>query len=432
MELQDDILYYVNRRGTTYQLDRIREEKYIDYKLFDGIGAVVFYELEEYTYQICRILQKKYPDMTFVFLDENAALLLKNIKVCRDVSEARQYIQERKPLFITSNGENAVGPGRPADFVSCIYNSINVMKSLGWVQKHSHFGEKNKGKTIFLIDTNIADVGLVDVIKLVCYYKNIAVDHGWIPVVKLDCFPNQYLRKEGENMWEYFFEPISKISVSDAMESDDVISMRENEQAFHQIEVNPFVRKYAQIMADNSFLRKNFALNSKTISYIKKNVPVPCTDNAYRVLGVIMRGTDYRSPSVQMRGESDINALPEDVISRIYELNQIWKYDYIFAATEDMEYLNVFQNEFGEKLLYIEQKRAYYQDDLAEKSVAELLDISKEDVVDFVYKYLAVIYTLAKCDGLLVSRNCGASRLARSWNADQYEIDEVVGKKQRV
>ena len=233
-------------------------------------------------------------------------------------------------------------------------------------------------------------------------------------------------------MWEYFFEPISKISVSDAMESDDVISMRENEQAFHQIEVNPFVRKYAQIMADNSFLRKNFALNSKTISYIKKNVPVPCTDNAYRVLGVIMRGTDYRSPSVQMRGESDINALPEDVISRIYELNQIWKYDYIFAATEDMEYLNVFQNEFGEKLLYIEQKRAYYQDDLAEKSVAELLDISKEDVVDFVYKYLAVIYTLAKCDGLLVSRNCGASRLARSWNADQYEIDEVVGKKQRV
>ena len=70
LELQDDILYYVNRRGTTYQLDRIREEKYIDYKLFDGIGAVVFYELEEYTYQICRILQKKYPDMTFVRSEE--------------------------------------------------------------------------------------------------------------------------------------------------------------------------------------------------------------------------------------------------------------------------------------------------------------------------------------------------------------------------
>ncbi len=428
LERHPDKLYSVNWMGTIYYLEQLFDIENIDYMLFENIDAAVFYELEEHTYMIYKLIKKKYPNMQCIFLDKNASIVLKNIIMCENLPEVDSHVGSNKCIYITSEGQNAVGPKKPFDFMSCIYNSINVIHSLLWVQRHSCYGRKNIGKIIFLIDTAIDDVGLVDVIKLVCYYKQIAIEHGWIPVVKLDRFPNQYLRKEGENMWEYFFEPISEISVSDAMESNDVISMRENKQIFHQIEINPFVRKYSQIMTDNSFLRTNFSLNEEVNRYIKCHVPFQCIDDSVRVLGVIMRGTDYRQEAVEIRGEADINALPETVIDRINELDRIWSYDYIFVATEDAEYFNIFQQEYGNKMIYLDQKRAFYDAFCAEKSVSQLLEVKGD--VDFAKQYLTIIYALSRCNGLIVSRNCGASRLARSWNQNQYEVDEVVGKRQ--
>ncbi len=427
LENYPDVLYDVSQKGTIYTTVQLYDEDNIDYMLFEDVEIAVYYELEEYTYTICQMIQRKFPSIVHIFLDKSADLLLENVTVCEDLATAKPYINGKVCIYITSEGRNATGAGLQRDYISRIYNSINVMRSLSWVQKHVSYGKKNKNKTIFLIDTSTDDVGLVDIIKLVCYYKNIALEHGWIPVVKLDCFPNQYLREDGENMWEYFFEPISEISVSEAMESSDVISMRENGQLFHQIEVNPFVRKYSQIMMDNSFLRNNFSLNEDVYSYIVRHMPTQCTDDSLRVLGVIMRGTDYRRSAVLTRGEIDINAIPEDVINRVHELDKIRGYDYIFVATEDAEYFNIFKQEFGKRMLYLEQKRVWYNDLLAEKAVSELLEVSGD--INFVKQYLTVIYTLSKCNGLLVSRNCGASRLARSWNKNQYEVDEVVGRR---
>ena len=79
------------------------------------------------------------------------------------------------------------------------------MMSLLWARKIEHLGEENPEDTILLLDYITGASGLMDIIKFTYDYVHIAEERGWVPVVKIDRLPNQYLQKPGDNVWDYFF-----------------------------------------------------------------------------------------------------------------------------------------------------------------------------------------------------------------------------------
>lgn len=78
------------------------------------------------------------------------------------------------------------------------YNSIEIMTSLYWINDVSikSFGNKNPDKTFFVIDCAANISGIVDIMKYTLICCIFAESRGWIPIVNLNKFPNQYLKKK--------------------------------------------------------------------------------------------------------------------------------------------------------------------------------------------------------------------------------------------
>lgn len=124
------------------------------------------------------------------------------------------------------------------------YSSLNIMMSLLWARKIEHLGEENPEDTILLLDYITGASGLMDIIKFTYDYVHIAEERGWVPVVKIDRLPNQYLQKPGDNVWDYFFRPVSRISVESAMHSAHVIRASTNSIRMNHWIENPYHFKY--------------------------------------------------------------------------------------------------------------------------------------------------------------------------------------------
>lgn len=322
--------------------------------MFEGKDAAVFWEVEEYTYAITELLLEVFPDMMIIYLDKNAELFWNNDNVIikKSIYDIEKYICNKNCIYIHSKriDNNTMVPVT----ILNIYKSLSVMKSLLWTVKRHYNVGINSDKTILLIDCICGIAGLVDIMRFCCAYVGIARKRGWIPVIKLDSFPNQYLECEGENMWEYYFEPVLDISENN-IKNSNIISLKENKK----------------------------------------------------------------------RGEKKENAEPQQVIKRVNEICALWGYEYIFIATEDNEYLEMFKNEFKERLIYVSQKRVHYVAQIDDnKFVNQILNIQGDG--DFTRKYLTVLTALSKCDALLASMYCGAVFAARSWKDGEYEVDEIM------
>ena len=90
-------------------------------------------------------------------------------------------------------------------------------------------------------------------------------------------------------------------------------------------------------------------------------------------------------------------------------------------ATEDAEYFAMFQECFGDKLLYVDQKRVSYDYKNQEYiQIKDLLDLKDGKLAG--RNYLTVIKCLAVCDSLLYNIECGAAQLAECWNGGKYKL----------
>jgi hypothetical protein len=423
-------LYNLSKDGRVYDdfkdYDLFNDRENLDYTLFMGKDVAVFYTVEEYTFAITNLLLKEYPDIKIIYLDKNAALFWNNDNVIirENIYDIQDCISNKLCIYIHSSGKD--GEMLVPNTIVNVYNSISVMKSLTWASKREKYGELNKDKTFLLIDCTCEKSGLVDIMRSVCDYARVAKKRNWIPVVKLDSPLNQYV-EDGENMWESFFEPVSDISVGEVLNSNNVISLKENKNKLDSTEFNPFYAHENAILCThyagelNSYVR----INQSTLSYIFEKLPNQILDNNVRVLGIVMRGSDFRKSALEERKEKRNNASIEQVIKRADELCSIWQYDYIFVATEEVGYLEAFQEKYQDKLLFVEQKRVAWDEERDKnRFVSDMLEIKGDR--SFTLNYLTVLYALSKCDGLLASMDCGALFAAHQWNKGKYEVEEIL------
>lgn len=384
----------------------IEEQDNLDYSLFSDIDIIVFEKVEEYTKALTDLILCRFPNKRIIYLDKNATLFWEETKVSyiADQSLTLEQVQGAK-MYIYSDIDDANESVCIRGY-SLIYSSLQVMQSLCWCRKRVSLGENNADKTILLIEFSGENAGMGDIVISVQQYIRLARQRGWYSVVHLT-EKNQYISLEGDNMWDYYFEQPSGISVEEALQSKSVIRGSENNFGILPWVANPLCNM-------NDALKEKVYFKEDILNLFDESMPKQLLQS-YKVLGVIARGSDLAKCT---HLKIDINKMIEEVKNTFYR-----GYEYIFLATEDKKYQELFYKEFGDKLLFIPQKRICHDYEKEEyKYVADLLEIEKESRAEWGSKYLLITYCLSKCDALLYSIPCGALRLANLWRDTSFEV----------
>ena len=392
------------------------EEENLDTHLLEKADCFLFNELEEYTYALTEFIKSRYPEKRIFYADRKAEYFWKEdsrVTVLKSFYDINQYRQGRC-MFIRSGIEwrdHIIPEG-----VSLLYNSSNVMNSLCWAKKIECFGTKNSERTILLIDPIFeTGCGLAYIVRTVCCFVYMAHERDWIPVVNLT-EKNMYIDSPQDNMWEQYFNQFSDISVQDALESQRVVSLKNNHMDGKAIYINPYVREIW------GFTRKHPKVEflDEIKRYFHMSMPEDIFSQRTRVFGAFVRGTDARN--VPATGY-EIDAL----VSACREIMEKKGFDKIFLATEDSAYFEAFKNEFGDSLLYIEQKRVISSGKWWE-SIGKLLDIKEGSKRSFGQTYLLVTYCLSQCEALAYNRQSGGYYLAEMWRGEPYRFSWLISE----
>lgn len=430
--------------------ERFARNEDLDFTLLSKFNKFIFVSAEEYSVAVAKILHQKFPDKRIFFLDRRSKYFLGKNRFCclpmrgsaekhfdilchwisgkkksfvnRLISYAiyttiRHLEKKSEYIFITFNKDHFW----PMD---SIYNSASVMYGLLWCQAKRKYGDRNKDKTIYLLDYACYNEGLVSIIRWTLAHIRWITERGGTPVVNLNKYPNQYLNSENDNMWEYYFEQVSDVSVAEAYESCNVIRLSDSDFILGEGKINPYQRKWMNMPGKKEF-EEIVKLNAATKAYINGHMPGQIGKS--RILGVVARGTDFRNEAARQINKSwrqnivDIDGL----ISACSHYMDALHCEYIFVATEDLEYFDRFEECFKEKLLSVSQKRVSYN--YAENEYIQVKDLMKiEDGEEFGRNYLTVIRSLALCDALLYNVDCGAVQLAETWNGGKYEVFKCI------
>lgn len=428
-----------------YDLDNHMEN--LDYSLVEKADLYIFSEVEEYTYAIVTFINKKYPNKPIYFLDEKISYFpklkgkaeyIESIYCIAEKTEKNQClwvisdgrIYEGVPLEFYENNAGEEGPdfllknyGKiPSESFFNVYNSINVLYSMCWCSIRESFGCENKNCHIFLADFQGGGSGLGDYIWTIYVWYSIAKKRGWKFAINLCRRPNQYLMSESENMWDYFFEPLSDLPLDEVYRSASVIRASVNHISMIENGRLPYFRYEAY--ATTNEVMKHIKFNTDTQNRINELIP-EILKKENRVLGVILRGTDYRPEANEIVNRPQMTAQLEQMIDKCKFIMELYEYETLFLATEDLEYFEIMIKEFGRQCLSIDQKRVYYDYHTGYKLCADLLKL--ENGKEFGRRYLAIVQSLANCKSLLTNVYNNTAWMAKTLNDSKYEYFEVIG-----
>lgn len=455
---QEDLIAGIKRKDLSDYLERLKNIDDLDFTLVDQYKKFFFLDVDNYSVAVAKLLLRHRPNTKIVFGDAKARYFFKEgqVKYLSSLynagrhmeltekwmrGECAAYLDRLRALIgwkmlgmLKKAGDCCIvkadrrnHPGSGGEGV--VYNSQNVVYSLIWKKSKRYFGEKNPDKQIIVLDYSCGREGIGSIAGSAFTHVMWMTGHGYVPVMNLHTYPNQYLNAPGENMWEYFFEPVSSVSVDDAYESENVIIATENDITRTDFHISPYQRKYVETIADYAAdYRKIVRMNRETKQYIDEKVPKEIREGK-RVLGVVMRGSDLRRDvsdryhrKKQQEGIADAEAF---LRACSYYKDQL-KCEYIFLATEDAEYLEMAQS-ILDKILFVDQKRTAY--DYANGENITLNEaMGQQDGKAAGRDYLSVIQCLTECRALLCNMMCGAVRLSQLWKTDKYELFRRIGR----
>ena len=204
------------------------------------------------------------------------------------------------------------------------------------------------------------------------------------------------------NVFEYYFEPVSRIQYNEVEECRNVV-IDKNVHANSYFFMERASGKLYQVKQDEierlGFLYKKYIhLNQTAKEYIEKNL-----DNILNqgtILAVHVRGTDF---NVGYKNHP-IAVSVEEYLARTKEIYSSGNYDKVFLATDDVHALELFKQEFKDRLLYYT--------DVFRSNEHLGVQVTPNDRPLHHYRLgleiLRDVYTLASCDSLI----CGLSNVS--------------------
>ena len=259
-----------------------------------------------------------------------------------------------------------------------------------------HFGECLSDKIIYNIsfgEEESCDIGFAAMIYHLLYYLKIAEMIGAVPMVKwgqLTLYHDHQMDSITNNVYEYYFEPISDVIEYPINKCKNVIRSRGRHiYLFHNMNEQVYLLDDKDILLLAEQYKRYIRLNDKTTKYIQEGLAL-LSD---KTLGVHVRGTDF---ALGLKRHPRMITVDE-YLTKTKEMFASGKYDKVFLATEDDNALETFKNEFGECLVY-------YSDVF--RTVGDKGPHSTPNSRPFHHYKLGLevlrdIYTLANCESLI-------------------------------
>ncbi len=207
------------------------------------------------------------------------------------------------------------------------------------------------------------------------------------------------------NTFEYYFDPVSRINFKDVKYCRNVIEGNIGHGYFCTKRLNGYDMQQDEVEELGNVYKKHIHLNNKTSKYIESQIEYMLGNK--KTLAVHVRGTDFN------QGYKDHPTVvpPMEYLIKTRDLYSNGEYDRVFLATDDANVLELFIQEFKDKLLY-------YTDVM--RATGCTIPVAIFNNRPFHYYRLGLevlrdIYTLANCESLICSRS-GVAFAARYIN----------------
>lgn len=324
------------------------------------------------------------------------------------------------------------------DIVNRAIKRIRVItgQDVNWSEHKKCFGNMNPDKIFYVIRRCDAHAGINSQFNTDMGHLRYAVNQGWIPIIDMQNYPNEYLEPEeigNKNAWDFYFrQPFAgQYSLEEVYESQNVILSsgeplavcpNDSMEFFTRLELirmwNQYFRKYCGFSAE---LSKE--IDNKFAQYLEGK-------EKDKILGVSLRGTDYLNKPYQHPVQPSIRQALE-VTKRVV---QEQKCKWIYLAAEDVHILKAYQEEFGDRLIYIQEVQMYDKLLPGENITAHSFDRKRDKYLRGM-EYMMQKALLTRCNCLIGGRTSGNVAVmvwqpeydyTYFWNLGRYGMDDVL------
>ena len=271
-----------------------------------------------------------------------------------------------------------------------------------WRERRVSYGTENSDKIFYVVRRAGSKVGLFSLVLTSLGYIKYAVDHGYIPVIDMSNEDNTYMQQDRKgNVWEYYFEQPCGYTLNDIRHSSHVIignGIIDGRIPFpgEDIAYNDEKLEKWKAIADR-YLIVRPEIRQEADELWKR------LSGRKRVLGVLLRGTDYVNSRPK---DHPVQPTIEQAIDKMDEVLTSQEFQKIYLATEDAGIYQELCNRYGEKIVSMDVER-YITDktdninDISVKKSTNKYQMGKD--------YLINSLLLSKCDYLLAG-NAGGSQ----------------------
>lgn len=292
-------------------------------------------------------------------------------------------------------------------------------------ERHESFGEKNPDVTFYIFRAHWQEVkngfnNFFDRVFASCYEVK---KQGYEFFVDMKNYYTEYAGMERYgivNIWEDYYEQPSSYTLDDAYQSKNVILSKFDSEKYNA----PFIVEGERLT--NHWWVETYKILSKMFTIKPGNILKEQIRNEEtrlksldKTLGVLARGTDY----ISLKPKN--HAIPYDTKLLIDECrNRLLsgEYKYIYIATEDLDILEEFKRNFGEKLQFSDQMRLKHD---VKKEIMSVKFDRENDTYLRGLEYCIVIEMLSRCRSLLANCCCYGALGAIAINGGRYSSCEV-------
>lgn len=273
-----------------------------------------------------------------------------------------------------------------------------------WNEHYIKRGDPTK-PTYYIIRRKWFDIGLFSNFIVFAGHIRYALSKDWIPVVDMQNYPNAYLAPEKlgkENSWEYFFEQPFRVGLEEAYSGENVVLCKDHQgYATDRVFDDKDYLAMWRTLVKKGFLKVKDNLMQEIMA-VRGKLFAP-TD---RVLGVLLRGTDY---SVKKPNDHPIPPPNEFAVKVIVEKIREWKCNKIFLATEDKAIMQFFKDTFGDG--FGDFCRILDREYVDYKSGKQISSIRIDRENDYYLQgkdYLTQMVLLSLCNSFVTARTSGS------------------------
>lgn len=255
----------------------------------------------------------------------------------------------------------------------------------------------------FIIIQNTCNTcGLFSFYKLSigCIHKYLI--EGYIPIIDLKSNPNiiNGFDIKKDNPWEIFFEQPFGYNLNEVLNNAKKIKKIKN--AWEYCHIYPDQRELPLEESKRYFwhnIAKKFSPIKREIIDLSDRIMNVLFKKSRNILGVLARGTDY--VAMKPKGHP-IQPKIYDIIKDVKYMDDKYNYDYIFFSSEDINYRNIFEENFPKKIRQIKTKTNINYDYKQKQYLGFNKNVKGN--IEFNKIYLLSIIILSKCLDLIATR----------------------------